>query len=100
MSQPLPVGGFRFLTDEEISRLDFTQIPDDSDTGYFIECDLEYPAELHEIDNDFPLVPEHMRKTEEMLSPFCTSLGAKGLFDENSLEIYRPKLSVRPIIGI
>jgi hypothetical protein len=41
MSQPLPVEGFRFLTDEEISQLDFTQIPDDSETGYFVECDLE-----------------------------------------------------------
>jgi hypothetical protein len=82
MSQPLPVGGFRFLTDEEISQLDFTQIPDDSETGYFVECDLEYPAELHEIHNDFPLAPEHMRVTKEMLSPFCISLGVKGIFDE------------------
>jgi hypothetical protein len=57
-SQPLPVGGFRFLTEEEISQIDFTQIPDDSETGYFVECDLEYPAELHEIHNDFPLPPD------------------------------------------
>jgi hypothetical protein len=83
MNQPLPVGGFRFLTDEEISKIDFTQIPDDSDTSYFVECDLEYPAELHEIHNNFRLAPYHMRITNEILSPFCISLGVKCLFDEN-----------------
>jgi hypothetical protein len=77
MSQPLAVGGFIFLTDEETSQIDFTQIPDDSETGYFVECDLEYPAELHEIHNDFLLPPEHMRVTKQMLSPFCISKSAK-----------------------
>jgi hypothetical protein len=68
MSQPLPIGGFRFLTYEELSQIDFTQIPDDSETGYFVECDLEYPAELHEIHNDFPLAPEHMSNKRNAFS--------------------------------
>jgi hypothetical protein len=95
MRQPLPVGGFRFLTDEEISQLDFTQIPADSGMGYFVECDLEYPGELHEIHNDFPLAPEPMRITKEMLSLFCTSLGVKGLFDEKLIGSLQTKIKYK-----
>ena len=33
-------------------------INDKSPIGYFLEVDLEYPEELHELHNDFPLTPE------------------------------------------
>ena len=32
--EPLPVGEFKFLTDEEIEQLDLTTVADDSSTGY------------------------------------------------------------------
>ena len=79
MSQYLPVGGFRFLTDEEI---DFTKVPDESEIGYVVECDIEYPSELHELHNAFPLAPEHATLTENMLSPFCKSMNLKHAFTE------------------
>ena len=28
--------------------------------GYFIECDLEYPKELHDLHNDYLLAPEKL----------------------------------------
>jgi hypothetical protein len=46
MSQYLPVCGFRFLSEEEIAQIDFANVPDDSETGFAVECDLEYPSEL------------------------------------------------------
>lgn len=35
-------GIFRILYDERISNVDFYAVSDDAETGYFIECDLEY----------------------------------------------------------
>jgi len=40
----------------------------DSDTGYFVECDLHYPQHLHDLHNAYPLAPEHLTVDEEMLS--------------------------------
>ena len=64
MSQYLTIGGFRFLSEEEIASIKWTNVSDESETGYVLECDLEYPSELHELHNNFPLAPEHMRITE------------------------------------
>ena len=63
---PLPVGGFRFLTDAELLTFDVAGVPADSPMGYFVECDL--PTELHALHNAYPLVPEHVYILEEMLS--------------------------------
>jgi hypothetical protein len=68
--EPIFAGGwFRFLSEYEINKIDFANVPGDSDTGYIVECDLEYPSELHQLHNDYPLAPEHMTITEDMLSP-------------------------------
>lgn len=73
MSEILPVNGFRFLNEDEIERLDFSTIADDASIGYVVECDLEYPENLHDIHNDYPLAPETLLVTKDMLSGFCKS---------------------------
>ena len=40
----------------------------DPNTAYFFEVDLEYPRELHDRDDDYPLAPELFEITTEMLS--------------------------------
>jgi hypothetical protein len=84
MSQYLPVGGFRFLSEEETSQIDFTNVPDDSETGFVVACDLEYPSKLHEAHNDYLLAPEHVIVTEAMLSLFCKSMNVKDAFTEKT----------------
>jgi len=77
-SEPLPLGDFRFLESDEISRFDPTSVSDDSPVGYVIECDLEYPADLHDSHSDYPLAPEHLVVSPEMLSPFAESMRRPG----------------------
>ena len=39
--------------------------------------DLEYPQELHDFYNDYPLAPEKMKVTKVMLSSYCESIREK-----------------------
>ena len=49
-------------------------IGDDSNTGYIIEVDLEYPKELHDMHNDLPFCCEMKKicgsKTEKLITDF------------------------------
>ena len=73
MSQSLPTSGFRFLSDVEIDNLDILNIPDDHDKGYILEVDLHYPESFYELHNHYPLAPEKVMLTREMLSPYANS---------------------------
>jgi len=39
-----------------------------------MECDLQYPIELHDLHNDYPMAPEHLTVTRNMLSPYSVGL--------------------------
>jgi len=64
----LPVGGFHFLTDAEVLAFDVVSVLAELPTGYFVECDLHYPAKLHVLHNAYLLVTKHGYIVEEMLS--------------------------------
>ena len=78
MSEPLPKGNFRFLSQDEISDFDIMKIPTHGDTGYIVECDLQYPSELHELHSDYPMAPEHLAVSPDMLSDFCNEIKDKN----------------------
>ena len=42
-----------------------------------LEVDLEYPESLHDSHNDYPLAPEQLNISEDMLSPYCKELKAE-----------------------
>ena len=46
-------------------------ISEKSSIGYFLEVDLEYPDELHEVHNDFP---EKLAVSSDMLSKYCKKM--------------------------
>ena len=52
-------------------------INDKSPIGYSLEVDLEYPDELHELHNDFPLAPEKIAVSSDMLSKYCKKIADK-----------------------
>ena len=70
MSQFLPTHDFRWLKEHEIQALDILNVAADSNIGYICEVDLEYGDHLHQSHNDYPLAPESLTVTGEMLSPF------------------------------
>ena len=45
--------------------------------GYFLEVDLEYPDELNELHNDYPLAPEKLVVSSDMLSKYCKEIADK-----------------------
>ena len=38
---------------------------------------MEYPEDLHEMHNDYPLTAEKMKVTKDMLSPYCKNIQEK-----------------------
>ena len=67
----LPYGGFKWLTKEEIKSLNVYSINENSKIGYILEVGLEYPKELHDLHNDYPLCPEKVEVEYEILSKYC-----------------------------
>ena len=61
MSQYLSIGGFRWLTEKEINNIDLTKYKEDNKKGVILEVDLQYPQELHDLRNDYPLAPEKIK---------------------------------------
>ena len=45
-----------------------------SPIGYFLEVDLEYPDELHELHNVYQLATEKLAVSSDILSRYCTKL--------------------------
>ena len=68
MSEYLPYGGFKWVkvNNESVNRV--LNKSDNSFHGYFLEVDLDYPENLHDIHNDLPMAPGKIKVTEEMLS--------------------------------
>ena len=58
MSQYLPYANFKWVKNINKIKQKLMNIKNNSSTGYILEVDLEYPQELHDIHNDYPLAPE------------------------------------------
>ena len=49
-------------------------ISENSSIGHVLEVDLEYPSELHELHDDYPLAPEKFDISQNMLSNYCFNI--------------------------
>ena len=67
MSQYLPTGNFRWMTDKEINKIDLAKYKENSKKGLIPEVDLEYTQQLHYLHNDYPVAPEKSKVSNNML---------------------------------
>ena len=74
MSQYLPTGGFEWLSPKQIEKINLGKYTKNSNKGMILEVDLEYPQELHDLHNDYPLAAEKLCMTKNMLSPYCKQI--------------------------
>lgn len=49
----------------------FKKIPEDGSKGYILEVDLEYPENVHDSHNDYPLATEHKFIPNDRLSNYA-----------------------------
>ena len=76
MSQKLTIRNFKWRNVNKFKMSNYK-----GDKGCSIECDLEYPSSLHDLHNMYPLAPEKILITEDMLSPYC-----KQIFNDFNLQ--------------
>ena len=87
MSLMLPTHGFKWLTSGEMENLYKNQVVQVWEkTPCILEVDLQYPKELHDLHNDYPLCPERVKcdKGVEKLIP--------NLRDKNNYVIHYKNL--------
>ena len=64
MSEPLPVNDFDWIEDPSKIDEDFIKNYDeDSDIGYILDVDVEFPKKLHHLHSDLPFLPEGRKLT-------------------------------------
>ena len=82
MSQYLPTGDFKKIKlcceydsvlMNEIKE-DIFNTPDDNEFGYFIECNLEYPAEIKEKTKNFPFCPYQTKADPNLFSGYMNNI--------------------------
>ena len=52
-------------------------ISENNFVGYILEVDPEYPNELHKLHNGYPLAPEKVAISQNMLSNYCFNIVSK-----------------------
>ena len=80
MMKPLPVGNFHWMTNEELwNWMDYPCV---------LEVDLEYPEELHDFHNDYPLAPERIKinKVEKLIPTLLKK--EKYVLHRENLKLY------------
>jgi hypothetical protein len=92
MAKKLPYAKLEWSNDIK-NTLDVLNYKTDGDVGYFLEVDLTYPKELHDLHSDYPLAPENMSVKADRVSEFSKGIynkyhgGHKKLNDEKGKKL-------------
>ena len=80
MSEYFPYEGFKWL--KNIDEFDVMSVSEKSPIEYLLELDLEYSDKLHKLHNDYPLAPEKLTVSSDVLSKYC-----KKIADEYKIKV-------------
>ena len=80
------------MNKKEISRFCLNSIRGNSFVGYILEVDLEYPDELPNLHNDYPLAPEKLEIAQNMLSKYCSDVANEYRIKIGGVNILVPNL--------
>jgi hypothetical protein len=69
LQQLLPCANFRWLDEEEMLKIDWLTIDTEREIGYTLKLDLNYPDNIHDKTQDYPLAPHSALITRDMLTP-------------------------------
>ncbi|XP_074025815.1 uncharacterized protein [Leptinotarsa decemlineata] len=97
LSEYLPVGDFEWKNNTDFYSEDIFNTPNDSEYGYILEVDLDYPVELQNVHKDLPLCPQ------KMIPPISSSKNPKlltTLFDKKNYVIHYRNLKQAVSLGL
>ena len=77
--QYLPTSGFRWVDDCRQLVKTIAEKPADSPEGCILEVDLEYPDDLNDAHNSYPLAPERMVVQKKWMSEYQHNLLGVGV---------------------
>ena len=76
MSQKLPVNGFKWVKNlSKFNEILIRNFDDNSDKGYFVEVDVDYPKKLFDLHKDLSFLPE--RKKVNKVEKFICNIEDK-----------------------
>ncbi|XP_053379108.1 uncharacterized protein LOC123541547 [Mercenaria mercenaria] len=87
MCQPLPSGNFKFISEKQ-----FKKLIAKGKTNFIVECDLEYPKELHKTHNDYPLAPEKIKIPDQWLSDYSKNIKTEFEIGKSNVKKLVPTL--------
>ena len=97
MSQLLPIGNFRWENSNNFNQDIILNLYDAGERGYYFEVDLEYPKELHDLHNDYPMAPENIKGE---YSPFMKKLISEHDAKEDKSKKLIPNLNNKTKYGV
>lgn len=78
MKMHLPTGEFGWEKPTPALLQHIIKCPSDAERGYFLEVDLEYPQQLHDLHQDYPLAPDRKAVSLNELSPTARDICLKN----------------------
>jgi len=82
MTNPLPTGGFEWMAETELNN--WRNIP------CILETDLDYPEDLHDLHNEYPLAPENIKVGDNKIEKLVANLRPKEnyVIHSETLKLY------------